>query len=79
VPILKLATPQTAWAMPEAAEKPKPMAADADPSFEVVTIKPSARKTSGVQPAAVDLPRSTKSHRHAEMNRRRNSGIPGIS
>src|SRR3984957_8299040 len=38
---LELATPQTAWAMPEAAAKPKPMAADADPSFDVVTIKPS--------------------------------------
>ncbi len=41
---LELATSQTAWAMPEAAEKPKPMAADADPSFEVVTIKPSRRE-----------------------------------
>lgn len=41
---LELATPQTAWAMPEAAEKPKAMAADADPSFEVVTIKPSRRE-----------------------------------
>jgi uncharacterized protein (TIGR03435 family) len=41
---LELATPQTAWAMPEAAAKPKPMAADADPSFEVVTIKPSRRE-----------------------------------
>ena len=41
---LELATPQTAWAMPEAAPKPKAMAADADPSFEVVTIKPSQRE-----------------------------------
>jgi len=41
---LELATPQTAWAMPEAAPKPKAMAADADPSFEVVTIKPSRRE-----------------------------------
>jgi hypothetical protein len=41
---LELATPQTAWAMPETAEKPKPMAADADPSFEVVTIKPTSRR-----------------------------------
>jgi uncharacterized protein (TIGR03435 family) len=40
----ELATPQTAWAMPEAAAKPKPMAADADPSFEVITIKPSRRE-----------------------------------
>ena len=41
---LELATPQTAWAMPEAAPKPKAMAANADPSFEVVTIKPSRRE-----------------------------------
>src|SRR6202012_3402297 len=41
---LELATPQTAWAMPEAAPKPKAMAGDADPSFEVVTIKPSRRE-----------------------------------
>lgn len=32
------ATPDTAWAIPEA---PKAMAADADPSLEVATIKPS--------------------------------------
>ena len=38
---LELATKETAWAIPEAAPKPKAMAADADPSFEVVTIKPS--------------------------------------
>jgi len=41
---LELATAQTAWAIPEAAPKPKPMAANADPSFEVVTIKPSRRE-----------------------------------
>jgi hypothetical protein len=41
---LELATPQSAWTMPEAAPKPKPMAANADPSFEVVTIKPSRRE-----------------------------------
>jgi uncharacterized protein (TIGR03435 family) len=41
---LEIATPQTAWAIPEAAKKPKAMAADADPSFEVVTIKPSRRE-----------------------------------
>jgi uncharacterized protein (TIGR03435 family) len=41
---LELATPQSAWAMPEAAPRPKPMAANADPSFEVVTIKPSRRE-----------------------------------
>jgi uncharacterized protein (TIGR03435 family) len=35
---LMRATPETAWAIPE---PPKPMAADADPSFDVATIKPS--------------------------------------
>jgi uncharacterized protein (TIGR03435 family) len=29
------------WPMPEAAARPKPMAADADPEFDVCTIKPS--------------------------------------
>ncbi|MEP7351919.1 MAG: TIGR03435 family protein [Acidobacteriota bacterium] len=41
---LELATSQTAWAMPAAVEKPKPMAANADPSFEVVTVKPTSRR-----------------------------------
>jgi uncharacterized protein (TIGR03435 family) len=35
------ATAQTAWTIPEPPAKPKPMAADANPSFEVATIKPS--------------------------------------
>ena len=35
------ATAQTAWAIPEPPARPKPMPADADPSFEVATIKPS--------------------------------------
>jgi uncharacterized protein (TIGR03435 family) len=35
------ATPATAWAIPEAPAPPKPMAAGADPSFDVATIKPS--------------------------------------
>ena len=35
------ATPTTAWAIPEPPPKVAPMAADADPSFEVATIKPS--------------------------------------
>jgi uncharacterized protein (TIGR03435 family) len=38
---LRRATPETAWPIPEAPVPPKPMAADADPSFEVATIKPS--------------------------------------
>jgi uncharacterized protein (TIGR03435 family) len=35
------ATPETAWAIPEPPPPPKIMAVDADPSFEVATIKPS--------------------------------------
>ena len=35
------ATPETAWAIPEPPAKLPPMAKDADPSFEVATIKPS--------------------------------------
>ena len=35
---LERTTPDTAWAIPE---PPKPMAADADPTLEVATIKPS--------------------------------------
>ncbi len=38
---LKRATPETTWAIPEPPPRPKPMAADANPSFEVATIKPS--------------------------------------
>src|SRR6202012_3720506 len=36
--------PDTAWAIPE---PPKPMAADANPGFEVATIKPSKPGTKG--------------------------------
>lgn len=39
--ILVRATPDTAWAIPEPPPKLPPMAADADPSFEVATIKPT--------------------------------------
>jgi uncharacterized protein (TIGR03435 family) len=39
--VLTLATPETAWDIKTAPEPPKPMAADADPSFEVATIKPN--------------------------------------
>jgi uncharacterized protein (TIGR03435 family) len=38
---LKRATPETAWTIPEPPPPPKQMAANADPSFEVATIKPS--------------------------------------
>jgi uncharacterized protein (TIGR03435 family) len=39
--ILVHATPETAWDIPTPPEPPKPMAADADPSFDVATIKPN--------------------------------------
>jgi uncharacterized protein (TIGR03435 family) len=39
---LSRATPLTVWAIPEPPARPKPMAADVNPSFEVATIKPSA-------------------------------------
>jgi len=35
------ATPETAWTIPEPPPPPKRMAADANPAFEVATIKPS--------------------------------------
>jgi uncharacterized protein (TIGR03435 family) len=35
------ATPETAWDIPTPAATDKPMAADADPSFDVATIKPN--------------------------------------
>ena len=38
---LARATPETAWAIPEPPPPPKKMAADANPTFEVATIKPS--------------------------------------
>jgi uncharacterized protein (TIGR03435 family) len=38
---LKRATPQTAWVIPEPPPRLPPMAADANPAFEVATIKPS--------------------------------------
>jgi len=39
--VFERATPETAWAIPEPPPKLPAMAADADPSFEVATIKPS--------------------------------------
>jgi bla regulator protein blaR1 len=39
--LMERATPATAWAIPEPPPKLPPMAADADPSFEVATVKPS--------------------------------------
>jgi uncharacterized protein (TIGR03435 family) len=39
--VLTKATPETAWAIPEPPPPPKTMAADANPGFEVATIKPA--------------------------------------
>lgn len=43
------ATPETAWDIPIAPEPEKPMAADADPSFDVATIKPNPSGGSRLQ------------------------------
>jgi uncharacterized protein (TIGR03435 family) len=45
--LLERATPETAWAIPEPPKPVPQMAADADPSFEVATIKPSKPDTPG--------------------------------
>jgi len=44
---LTRATNQTAWAIPEPPARPKPMAADANPAFEVAVIKPSRPDAQG--------------------------------
>jgi uncharacterized protein (TIGR03435 family) len=44
---LTRATPETAWAIPEPPAKLPPMAKDANPSFDVATIKPSKPDTIG--------------------------------
>ncbi len=44
---LTKATPQTAWTIPEPPPPPKLMAPDANPSFEVATIKPSEPNAPG--------------------------------
>ena len=41
------ATKETAWEIPAPPPPPKMMAADADPSFEVATIKPTSPDTQG--------------------------------
>ena len=46
---LARATPETAWEIPAPPPPPKLMAADADPSFEVATIKPNPSGASGLQ------------------------------
>jgi uncharacterized protein (TIGR03435 family) len=44
---LKRANADTAWAIPTPAARPAPMAANASPSFDVATIKPSRPDTPG--------------------------------
>lgn len=44
---LTRATPETAWTIPEPPPKLKPMATDADPKFEVATVKPSRPDVQG--------------------------------
>ena len=45
--VLSRATPETAWEIPKPPPPVPPMAADADPSFEVATIKPSVPNRPG--------------------------------
>jgi len=45
--VFERATPETAWAIPEAPKPIAPMPADAKPVFEVATIKPSAPDEQG--------------------------------
>lgn len=48
------ATPETAWEIPAPPAPPKLMAADADPSFEVATIKPNPSGDSRMQGPRVE-------------------------
>ncbi len=47
--VLTRATPESAWEIPKPQPPPKPMAADADPSFEVATIKPNNTGATSMQ------------------------------
>lgn len=47
--VLTRATPETAWEIPAPPPPPKLMAPDADPSFDVATIKPNPSGASGLQ------------------------------
>lgn len=47
--MLTRATPETAWEIPKPQPPPKPMAADADPNFEVATIKPNNSNATSMQ------------------------------
>jgi uncharacterized protein (TIGR03435 family) len=45
--VFERATPETAWSIPEPPVAIPPMAADADPSFEVATVKPAKPEEQG--------------------------------
>jgi len=47
--VLTRATPETAWEIPKPEPLPKPMATDADPNFEVATIKPNNSGATSMQ------------------------------
>jgi uncharacterized protein (TIGR03435 family) len=47
--VLTRATPETAWEIPKPQPPAKPMAADADPNFEVATIKPNNSAATSMQ------------------------------
>ncbi len=47
--VLVRATPETAWEIPAPPKPEKPMAADADPAFDVATIKPNPSGGSSMQ------------------------------
>ena len=47
--VLARATPETAWEIPKPQPPPKNMAADADPNFEVATIKPNNTGATSMQ------------------------------
>jgi uncharacterized protein (TIGR03435 family) len=48
------ATPETAWEIPEPPKPEKQMAADADPSFEVATIKPNPSGGASLQQLTIN-------------------------
>jgi uncharacterized protein (TIGR03435 family) len=47
--VLTRTTPETAWEIPKPGPPPKLMAADADPNFEVATIKPNNSNATSMQ------------------------------
>jgi uncharacterized protein (TIGR03435 family) len=52
--ILTRATPETAWEIPKPQPPPKLMAADADPNFEVATIKPNNSNATSMQALVIN-------------------------